>query len=73
MALEEKILNKDQIFHHCRNAHIKEDCMFILESQIDGFLGYIVCILPNGEVQTGSIKIDTSETNISKLDITGYP
>jgi len=73
MALVENIMNKDQILHHCRNAHIKEDCMYILESQIDGFLGYSVCVLSNGEVKTGSIKIDTSDTTISKLDMTGYP
>ena len=61
------------MFHHCRNSHIKQDIMYFLESHIDGFEGYGVTVRRNGEIQTASIKINTNDTAISKLDIAGYP
>ena len=58
MAFVETPLNKDQILHPCRNAHIKNDCMYFLESQIDGFVGYCVAVKDNGEIHTGTVKVN---------------
>ena len=47
--------------------------MYFLESQIEGFVGYCIGIKENGEIHTGTIKVNYNETDMTKLDLSSYP